>query len=275
MLANEMGFTVYVIDHLPATQATKDYSIQDIVVEMDIAFCHTCAKSQNWDKIHIIGLCQGGWAAAIWAALHPSYSYASLTTAGSPIDFKTDGGKIQNFLDFTPDVFFENIVNYYDGLWPGDKQLTGFKMLNPADRYIGNNVQLHKAIISGDENAVKKWIRNNSWYETAHDLPGRMILDVIKKLFRGNQLIKGELVVFGRKVVLSDIKCPVAVITGENDDITLTRQATALLYATDKKGVKIHQDIAGTGHIGIYLKRSSLDIFKSVMETLIVEGVWL
>lgn len=285
MLLSEMGFVVYAIDHLGATPETKNFGLDAIYDEMDLAFEVACEDQheQYYDYfaekpfspiIHLIGLCQGGWATAIWAALNPDAGYASLTIAGTPIDFQIDGGKIQHFLSMTSDAYFESVIENNDGLWPGEKQLEGFKALNPVDRYFGTYVDLQKAIVAGNEKAVEKWIRNNSWYEACLDLPGKMIRQVIGDLFRANKLVKGELMVKGRRVDLSNIFCPVACITGgidngadgkNYDDITLERQCTALLDHVSSE-VKTHRAVPNCGHIAIYLKKAALLVWVEVMD---------
>lgn len=265
VMLSGMGFDVYALDHLGATEETRDFGLDEIYDEANKAwFCLNCA---DYEKIHLVGLCQGGWASAIWAALNPDAGYDSLTIAGTPIDFAIDGGKIQNFLAMTPDIYIENVIRHHGGVWPGEKQLMGFKALNPIDRYWGTYVDLQKAVLSHDEKAVKKWVRNNSWYETALDLPGGMIRQAVGDLFRANKLVKGELVVKGQYVDLTKITCAVAAITGDDDDITLERQCTAILGLASSE-VKIHWSIPDCGHIAIYLKREALEIWRRVMTEL-------
>lgn len=258
----DMGFDVYAIDHLEATQETKDFGLDEICDAVNKAwFCLNCS---DYGGVHLVGLCQGGWATAIWAALNPDAGYDSLTIAGTPIDFVIDGGKIQGFLSMTPDMYFENVIRHNGGLWPGEKQLMGFKALNPVDHYLGTYMDLQRAVMSGDDKAVEKWIRNNSWYETTYDLPGRMIREVIGDLFRANKLVKGELAVGGRTVDLGAITCPVVAITGDDDDITLERQCTALLEHSGASA-KTHRRIPDCGHIAIYLKKEAMEVWREVM----------
>lgn len=266
VLLSEMGYAVYVIDHLPATEKTADYGLDNVYDEVDIAYS-VLTFGPGYSKVHLVGLCQGGWALAIWAAINPDAGYDSLIIAGTPIDFKVDGGIVQNLLALTSDGYIDNIINHNGGLWPGRYQLDGFKALNPADRYIGTLIELQNAVMSGDESKVEKWIRNNSWYETVHDLPGRLIRQISRQLFRENQLVAGELKVHGILVDLGNITCSVVAITGEDDHITLKRQCTALLNHISSLD-KSHHSIPECGHVGIYLKKTSLSVWRKVMEGL-------
>ena len=247
--------SVYAIEWKAATDETKNYGIDAIVESLDVAINYAYEKT-----LHLVGLCQGGWADAIWAALNPQ-SLASLTIAGTPIDFVIDGGKCQMWLSMVSNSYIDRVIDRHDGLWPGKMQLTGFKMLNPVDRYVGTYTELQRHIQNDDEAAIKKWIRNNSWYETCQNLPGRMIREVIRQLFRGNELVRGDLEVWHQKVDLSRITCPVVTITGENDDITLEHQCSAIHdYVSSERQAHFH--VPDCGHIGIFLKSESMKRWK-------------
>lgn len=252
---DETEDSVYAVEWKPATRETRNYGIDEIVEHVGMAM--DVIADGGHDEIHMAGLCQGGWAQAMWAALNPD-RVASLTIAGSPIDFKAGGGKLQMRLGFVTDAWIDWTICMNGGVWPGQAQLTGFKMLNPVDRYAGTYFDLMDAVNAGDDKAVDKWVRNNSWYEYVQDLPGRMIREVVRKLFRDNQLVKGRLEVLGETVDLSRIDCPVAAITGDDDDITLEPQCAAILDHVSSER-KAHYAIPKTGHIGIFLKNASME----------------
>lgn len=247
------NYAVYSAEHKAATQETKNYGIEEIVQEVDIAF--NCITES--DTIHLAGLCQGGWANVMWASLNPQKT-KSIVIAGTPINFTIDGGKCNSSLSFVNNAYIMNIINYHNGIWPGKKQLCGFKMLNPVDRYLTTKVELWNYITNEDEKNIKKWVRNNSWYEHTLDLPGKMIMEVTNKLFRENQLIDKKLELSGNIIDLSKITCPVVAITGDDDDITLERQCSAILDYVSSKD-KIHFSIPECGHIAIFLKNTALE----------------
>lgn len=248
-------YTIYSCEHKPATQKTKDYGIEEIVEQVSII------KSliTECDEIHLVGLCQGGWANVMWASLNPS-KVKSIIIAGTPIDYVIDGGKLQMWLSMVNDTLIKNMIDYNDGIWPGVYQLYGFKLLNPVDRFIGTYNELWDYVEKNDEKNIKKWVRNNSWYEHVIDLPGKMIQEVCTDLFRKNKLIKKELELFGQIVDISNITCPIVTITGDDDDITLERQCRALAdYVSTEDEYKKHYSIPDCGHIAIYLKSSAIE----------------
>jgi pimeloyl-ACP methyl ester carboxylesterase len=74
-----------------ATHDTADTSIVDYFEVVDRAVAH-CGG-----RVNLIGDCQGGWLAAIYAALHPERAN-TLTPAGAPIDFHAGESVIHEVL---------------------------------------------------------------------------------------------------------------------------------------------------------------------------------
>ena len=252
------NYAIYAVEHKAATQKTKNYGIEKIVNSINTVYdLIMLDMATEYEKIHLYGLCQGGWANVIWAASNPD-KVKSIIIAGTPIDFIIDGGKCQSWLSFVSNNYIKNIIKRHDGIWPGKYQLDGFKMLNPVDRYISTYMDLWNFIAEEDEKAIKKWIRNNSWYEHVLDLPGKMIIEVVDRLFRKNYLIKKKLKINGQIVDLSNITCPVVAITGDDDDITLERQCTEIFKYVSSKHTK-HFAIPHCGHIAIFLKKEALE----------------
>src|SRR3954453_23072427 len=77
----EAGLTrAFTLDWIGATDATRDATIDDYLEVVDRAVAHAGGR------VNLVGDCQGGWLAAIYAALHPERGH-TLTLAGAPIDF--------------------------------------------------------------------------------------------------------------------------------------------------------------------------------------------
>jgi poly(3-hydroxybutyrate) depolymerase len=70
---------VFVTDWKSATREMKDFDIDKYLADIDKAV------GQLGDSVHLIGLCQGGWMSAMYAALFPG-KVRSLVIAGGPID---------------------------------------------------------------------------------------------------------------------------------------------------------------------------------------------
>ena len=94
--------------------------------------------------VNLIGDCQGGWLAAIYAALHPE-QVNTLTLAGAPIDFHAGEGadrRVGRTLCSTGDMgFYEALVASGSGVMPGDYILGGFIAIKPENE-IAKQLQL-------------------------------------------------------------------------------------------------------------------------------------
>ncbi len=73
---------LFALEWIGATQATKDATIDDVLADVDDAV----ARAGGGGPVNLVGDCQGGWLAAIYAALEPE-RVNTLTIAGAPIDF--------------------------------------------------------------------------------------------------------------------------------------------------------------------------------------------
>lgn len=213
-------------------------------------------------KVHLFGLCQGAWASAIYTALNPD-NVLSYTNAAGPIDFCAGEGKIQTICQSLPLSFYSDMVDNGGGVQKGEMQLFGFRAMNPYDRYIADYLDLWYAVCEGSNKDIEKWRRFKEWYDQPLDLAGAWYVEAVDKLFKKNMLVKGELVIDGRKVDLANIKCPIFLIGGENDDITPPCQVFNLeKYVHVPVTAKI---IAGAGHIGVFVKASSLDYWENTI----------
>lgn len=168
---------------------------------------------------------------------------------GAPIDFRAGDGKIQYYVDRYPISFYEHLVNLGGGNMNGRFMVTGFKMLNPFDRFVKDYMDLYENI--NNERYLERYRKFRDWYEWTQDSPGRFYLQVVKDLFKGNKLIKGELEVLGRTVNLNNIDCPLYLIAGEKDDITLPEQVFNMENSVNSKRVK--KIMVPAGHIGIFM----------------------
>ena len=243
-------YEVYVIDHLAATEDTAHQGIEDVVDR--IAISMSTIQHLSPGKVHLRGECQGGWANVIYAAIFPNI-IASIVIGATPIDFSVDGGNLNMYRNMTKSSgMVENVIKSHGGLWLGKYQLAGFKAMNPTNSYFGTYSKLWEAVQNEDEQAINQWQHDNSRYETVFDLPGAFILQILTDLFDGNKLVNGELEVFGVKVDLSKIDCPVACITGGADDVVLPRQCVAIFKHISSKH-KFHYHVENADHFGVFL----------------------
>lgn len=247
LLKSRTESKVYCIEWLPSTNDRKYETIADLVCQVLTAV--KCIA----DQVHLVGLCQGGWLASIFTAMY-QHRVTTLTCIAAPIDFHADGGIIYDTVTSLGIVPYKLMVLINNGIMSGKNMLAGWKMMNFIDRYVNDYL---KIILSIEDDYELKRIRKfREWYEYTQDLSGAWYLEAVEDLFLNNKLVKDELFIDGRVVRLSNIKCPIVMIAGEKDDITLPQQLFALgRYSSSKN--KLECVIPKAGHVGCFMGKNS------------------
>ena len=248
LLANGVGH-VALTDWKSATEDMKDLEIDNYLAEIVVAI------DDLGGRVNLVGLCQGGWVAAMVAARFPDKVNA-LVLAGAPIDTDAGNGPIKRMAHQSPMSYYEELVALGDGLMKGKFMLQGWKNMHPEQHYIADQVDLYEHI--DDPVYLKKEETFASWYENPIDLPGRWYLQVIRQLFKENRLAKGTFVGLGRRLNLKNITCPVYLLAGDSDDITTKEQVfDAEKYLGTPKN-KIEKKLVPGGHIGLFMGARTL-----------------
>ena len=262
LLANGVDH-VALTDWKSATRDMKDFEIDNYLAELLIAI------DDLGGRVNLVGLCQGGWLAAMAAARFPD-KVNKLVLAGSPIDTDAGHGPIKRMVHKSPALFYEELVDMGGGLMKGQFMLQGWKNMHPEQHYIQDHVDLYEHI--DDPAYLKKEETFESWYENPIDLPGRWYLQVINQLFKKNLFAKGKFVGLGRTLNMRDIRCPVYLLAGASDDITTTEQVfDAAKYLGTPKS-RIVKKTAPGGHIGLFMGARTLQDYWPAIARWVVAG---
>jgi poly(3-hydroxyalkanoate) synthetase len=254
---------VLCMDWKSATEEMKDYNIDTYLAEINVVV------DSLGGKANLIGLCQGGWMAGMFAARFP-HKAATFVAAGTPLDADAGDGFIKKVAKDQPMSFFEEIVAMGGGLLRGKYMLAGWKGMHPEEHYFKTYLDLYEHI--EDPTYLKKREEFERWYENPLDLPGKWYLQAIQQLFKNNDFCNGKFVALGRKIGLHDIICPAYLMAGKGDDITPFPQ---VFEAEKKLGTprdKIVKKLVPGGHIGLFmgsktLKDSWPEVAKWIKET--------
>jgi poly(3-hydroxybutyrate) depolymerase len=240
---------ILVTDWKSATPAMRDFGIDTYLADLNVAV------DGVGGRVHLVGLCQGGWMSAMFAARFPG-KVASLVLAGSPIDTAAGNGAIKKMALKLPASFFEEIVAAGGGRMLGKFMLAGWKNMHPEEQYMEKYLDLYRHI--EDKSYIKRTERFERWYENPVDLPGRWYLQAITELFKENRLAKGTFVALGQTISLKDIKVPLYLLAGESDDVTTKEQVfnTEELVGTPKH--EIVKKLVPGGHIGLFMGSRTL-----------------
>jgi poly(3-hydroxybutyrate) depolymerase len=242
----------FALDWVSATPATADAGIEDYLEVV------RQAVETLGGRVHLIGDCQGGWLAAIYAALWPT-RVATLTIAGAPIDFHAGEPVIGELLArLAPGgnlAFYEQLVRAGGGVLRGEQMLAGFVAISPADE-ISRQFALLRNL--HDAAYVARYREFEDWFKHTQDIPGTFYLWIVRHLFLDNELVRGRLEIGGRRVDLSRLTMPLALLAGAEDHITPPAQVFALQRYASTAGSAITRRLAGGGHLGLFMGREAL-----------------
>jgi poly(3-hydroxyalkanoate) synthetase len=249
----DAGLTrAFSLDWIGATPATRDATINDYLEAIDRAIEH-CGG-----RVNLIGDCQGGWLAAIYAALYPQ-RVNTLTLAGAPIDFHCGEPVIHDVLRrLAPDGdlrFYEQLVAAGGGVLKGEHMLSGFVLIQPAAE-ISRQIELLLNV--DDDHHVARYREFEDWFKWTQDIPGQFYLWIVRHLFRDNALINGALTIRGRQVDLHAIDMPLNLLAGATDHITPPDQVFAIADYASTPEDQVTRRVTSGGHLGLFMGHEAL-----------------
>jgi poly(3-hydroxybutyrate) depolymerase len=208
--------------------------------------------------VNLIGDCQGGWLAAIYAALNPE-RVNTLTLAGAPIDFHAGEPVIHEVVRrLAPDgnlFFYEALVAAGGGVLKGEKMLAGFIMIQPSAEI---SRQIALLLNLDDPVHVARYREFEDWFKHTQDIPGAFYLWIVRHLFRDNELVAGALRIGDQLVDLERIDMPLNLLAGATDHITPPDQVFALADHASTPAELVCRDITPGGHLGLFMGHEAL-----------------
>lgn len=240
---------VLATDWKSATPRMRWFDIDTYLAELNVAV------DDLGGRVHLVGLCQGGWLSTMFAARFPG-KVQSLVLAGSPIDTNAGHGPIRKLAHEMSLSDYEALVDAGRGLMPGATMLAGWKNMHPAQQYAGKYLDLYQHL--DDHDYLERTETFARWYENPLDLPGAYYLQAIDQLFQRNLLAKGQFVALGRALQLKDVTVPAYLLAGEADDITTHEQVFAAKHLFGTPAAHIVQQLVPGGHIGLFMGRKTL-----------------
>jgi poly(3-hydroxybutyrate) depolymerase len=251
--AQQAGLSrLFSLDWVGADQSTKNATITDYLAVI------ADAVERLGGRANLVGDCQGGWLAVIYAALHPETVH-SLTIAGAPVDFHAGEPLIHDWLQVmapSRDLdLYRRIVAANHGLLPGGFLLAGFVAMQPENE-LDRQIQLLANIRRSDH--VERYRTFETWFKHTQPLPGAFYLWIVEHLFQKNQLVDGTLLVDGELVDLARITCPLYLLAGATDHITPPAQVYALADYAGTPAADVAQRQTTGGHLGLFMGHEAL-----------------
>jgi len=253
----EAGCEVYVTDWGHPTPADQFDDFGDLINTYMDAFVDVIRERHDSPSINMLGICQGGLLSLCYAALHPA-KVRNLVTVVTPVDFHAD------LKDERVDTGFMNVwtrsltgddidlMVQSMGNIPGEVGGTMFSMMTPFRTLAKYNLTLVQ--IGQDPDALMNFFRMEKWLADRPDHPGAAGQQWLKELYQQNRLVRGELVIDGRRVDLGAVTMPVLNVYSETDTIIHPLASKAM---RGRVGTADYTELpVSGGHIGILVARS-------------------
>ena len=223
-----------------ATAEMRDYGIDAYLSDLNVAVDDLGGSAS------LIGLCQGGWLAAAYAARFPG-KVNKLVLAGAPIDPGAADSQITLILAQIPPATIANTLALAGGRVAG---ALSFALFSGA---WSPEFTAEAALQSADPAVAAKF---DAWNARTVDLPGRYFLQTAEWIFRENRLAKGSFPALGREVGLAGIAAPIFVLAAAEDEVVSPPQATAAKSRCRKAKVAVR--IEPGRHLSLFMGRRTL-----------------
>jgi polyhydroxyalkanoate synthase subunit PhaC len=240
------GYDVYMLDWGIPGDEDKDLSFENYVLDYIPRAVSKVLRTSQADQFTLLGYCMGGTMSAMYAALLPDAPVRNLILLTAPIDFTADNVGLYGL--WTSEKYFDpDRVSDAFGNVPGDFIDTGNRMLKPVTNYVGTYVTMWDRITQ--DKSMDSWLAMNKWVNDGIPFPGAAFRQWIREFYQQNKLVKGQIVLRGRRVDLANIRCPVLNIAGKKDHICTLRQAEATMSLISSQDKEFF--VLDAGHVGL------------------------
>jgi poly(3-hydroxyalkanoate) synthetase len=239
---------LFVTEWRSATPEMRFHTIDSYLADLNVAV------DELGGAVDLIGPCQGGWMALMYAARFPA-KVRRIVLAGAPIDMRAEDGGIASIAANTPLNVFRELVQLGDGRMLGRHALVVWQQTFISTYEVRKALQRSADVLPDNDALIAQF---RAWYAWAVDLPGSYYLQVAEQLFQHNALAEGRFIALGRRIDLADIEVPILMLAARDDELVAAAQmfATETLVATPPS--QINKMVAPCNHLGLFMGARTL-----------------
>jgi poly(3-hydroxyalkanoate) synthetase len=259
---------LFVTDWQSASADMRFLGIDDYVADLNVLVDEIGAP------VDLIGLCQGGWMALVYAARFPG-KVRKLVLAAAPVDTKAAPSVLSMLADSTAIEVFREVVRLGDGLVIGNKVL---KLWGPG---AVEAEEIRQLLQSKEPDGSSAFIPLEAafrdWYAWTVDLPGPYFLETVEKLYKRNEIAAGTFEALGKPIDLKKIKVPLFLLAARDDELVTPPQLFAVERLVGTPPHEIRKLTANCRHLGLFMgKRILREMWPDIVDWLIKPGsmVW-
>ncbi|MGA9088188.1 MAG: alpha/beta fold hydrolase [Bradyrhizobium sp.] len=231
---------VFVTDWRSATPETRYLTIDNHLADLNVAV------DELGPPVDLIGLCQGGWLALVYAARFPK-KVRRLVLVGAPIDIAAAESQLSHFVSDVPFGMFDEFVRLGEGIVHGDRMLGFWGISDQAEAALQNPGNLDPA-------QRRELIdRFRQWYAETIDLPGSFYLQVVNWLFKQNQIAEGRFVALGKCIDLAQLRTPICLLAASDDEVVSVEQLFAVARLIGTPAEHLVKMTEPGGHLSLFL----------------------
>jgi len=203
--------------------------------------------------VDLVGLCQGGWMALIYAARFPA-KVRKLVLAGAPIDTDAGSSRFTVAAHTLPLGVFDELTRLGDGRMLGRRAV---ELWEPAlhSEDVAAALQVAPDELSR-QNTLQE--RFKVWSASTIDLPGAFYLQSVLWLFKENRLAGGRFVALGRQVDLGEIRHPLCLVAARDDEVVPLSQLMAVRRLVGTRPQDIESATGPGNHLSLFVGAENL-----------------
>jgi polyhydroxyalkanoate synthase len=245
----QQGFDFYLVDWGVFGDEDNGLTVEDAVTKILPRLAGKALESSGASEMSVLGYCMGAPLSASFVSTHREFPLRNYVDMAGPIDF-AHAGLFAKWL--APAVF--DVDKYVDtlGSIPGEMVKMGFKLLKPT-MDVSTNLNLWWNLWNPDY--VSGFNALNKWANEYLPFPGEFFRQWVRDFYQQNKLIKGELLMGGRRVDLREIRCPVLAVGAKEDNIAPPACVKPLIDAVSTRD-KEYVELPG-GHISLIAGRGA------------------
>jgi poly(3-hydroxyalkanoate) synthetase len=240
---------VCVTDWLSASTQMRSLSIDNYLADLDLAV------DGLGGKVDLVGLCQGGWMALLFAARFPE-KVRKLVLAGAPVDIRAGDSDLSRVATRMPLAAFKQLVEFGGGRILGDRVLGMWGPRTFDSAAVRKLLQVSQRLRGAAFRRLEAQFQD--WHTATVDLPGTYYLQVVEWLYKQNRLAEGKLVALGRRIDLGEVRAPLFLLAASEDDVVAPEQVFATEARVGTHAAEIETAMTPAQHLGLFMGARTL-----------------
>ena len=241
---------LYIVDWRTASADMRFLGIDDYLADLNVLVDAVDAP------VDLIGMCQGGWLALVYAARFPA-KVRKLVLAGAPVDITAARSALSVLAEDSPLAIFRELVRLGDGLVSGRKVLKFWGPQAVGAEDIRQALQIEQPMGAAEFGRLEARFRD--WYAWTVDLPGGYFLDVVDKIYKRNEIAAGSLVALGQKIDIATVRTPIFLLAARDDELVAPPQLFGVQRLVSNAARDIRKAIAPCRHLGLFMGKRVLE----------------